>query len=722
MSSLRFRLISLVVTTLVVGAVSQSAGVRSAGAQSSVPASAFAHIGLYSQWPGMSRSPVLAAIRAASVRSGARSELRSLADSSFFADRDVSFGDSVFSASWADYDADGRLDVLTLDCDDMFCSHAVAKLFHNNGDGTFSEVTNTGLPGLWGSVASWADYDSDGHIDVLISGCPDDMCSTIVSKLYHNNGNGTFTENTHAGLPGVFTLLGGGVATWADYNNDGRPDVMIVGLNSADLRLTNASSVAPVVSSSAKLYRNKGDGTFSEVTNSGLPNLLSGLTNSVSWSDYDSDGYEDVLISGCSDAACSTFAGRLFHNNGNGTFTENTQAGLPGIFSPIGVNPVTWGDYDGDGRLDVLLTGSTSGGLILFGSQRNLIDPMVPVYVTKLFHNNGDGTFSEDTHAGLPQTIIAAVAWGDFNSDGRLDLLINHRPDGESFDYTATLFRNNGDGTFSEETSERHASTYIQLAWGDYNADNRPDILVSDLSWGMNSGIYKNNSTAAVTPLAAPTNLVARYTAKRFITFSWDESVSKTPTGSITYNLRVGTTPGGSEIVSPLANSSGARQVAQFGNSEGRTFAKLRIIYPGTFYWSVQAVGANFAGSSFTDGRTFFIPAKVELAVSRSQIFACKGNPRATTVTGSVNPIFDPGLPVVLQRRFGPTAGWNKVATKRSSSTGEFSFSNVGKNWKRSFWLRATINSTVAIRLVSPTLYVKVKGASSCVKPKKAKK
>ncbi len=730
MSSLRFRLISLVVLTLVVGVVSQSAGVRSADAQSSLPASAFARIGTFSQWPSARRSPALAAIRAASARFGVRNaELRSLADSSFFADRDVSFGDEVYLASWADYDADGRLDVLTLGCTDVGCSAVFAKLFHNNGDGTFSADANAGLPGgdFWPSSVSWADYDSDGYLDVLISGCPDAECSTVASRLYHNNKNGTFTENTHAGLPGVLSLFGEGVATWADYNNDGRLDVLLTGTNSPGISLGSPNSLAfgSASSSVTKLDRNNGDGSFSEDAHAGLPAPLSVWPNSASWSDYDADGYEDVLISGCSDVDCSTVVSRLYRNNGNGTFSENTRANLPGVFSAVfGANPATWSDYDGDGRSDVLLTGVTGIGFLLnsAASQRNLVDPAEPVFVTKLFHNNGDGTFSENTHAGLPTTMITYAAWGDYNSDGRLDLLINYLPDDLSFNYIATLFRNNGDGSFSEDTSERHESTIIGLAWGDYNADNRPDILVSDLSWGMNSGIYKNNSTAAVTPTAAPTKLTARLTAKRWITFSWLDSASKNSTNSITYNLRVGTKPGGSDIVSPLSNSSGARQVAQYGNAEGRTFAKLRIINAGTYYWDVQAVGANFAGSSFGLEQMFVIPPKLTLAVSKSRIFACGGKPSSTTASGKVSPIFAPGVTVVLQRRYRPLWGWKKVATTSTSASGAFSFSNVGKGEKRSFWLRATANSKVAIKLVSGSRHVTVKGAAACAKPKKAKK
>ena len=564
--------------------------------------------------------------------------------------------------------------------------------------------------------ASWADYDSDGHLDVLISGCSDDHCTGAVSRLYHNNGNGTFSEDTNAHLPGLASMFGEGVASWADYNNDGRLDVLLSGSSAGLITDSLSNLVGPAPSFATTLYQNNGDGTFSKVAKAGFSGVSGGV---ASWADYDSDGYEDVLISGCSDDQCSGVVSKLYHNNGNGTFSEDANAHLPGVASVLGGSPATWADYDGDGRPDVLITGTSGivGPVSLNAAQSGVKADGAFTAITKLFHNNGDGTFSEDTSAGLPAAMITAAAWGDYNSDGRLDILSNGCLDAACANLYATLYRNNGDGTFSEDVNERHLSVPIQLAWGDYNSDGRLDILVSDLMSGSYSGIYKNNSTAAVAALAAPTGLKARLTAKRWITFSWNASASQ----GVTYNLRVGTTPGGSEIVSPFAETSGARQLPQYGNAEGRTFAKLRIIHAGTYYWSVQAVGSNFAGSAFAKEKAFAIPPKVSLKLSKTRINACGRAPLSTSVSGSVGPIFDPGVIVVLQKRFGPLAGWTKVATTTTSASGAFGFANVGKGWKRSFWLRATINSTVAIRLVSPSRHVTVTGAASCVKPKKKK-
>ncbi len=119
----------------------------------------------------------------------------------------------------------------------------------------------------------------------------------------------------------------------------------------------------------------------------GLPAVRYG---SVAWGDYDNDGRLDVLVAGCTDGTCTARTARVYHNNGSGNFTD-ANAGLPGV----AYSAAAWGDYDGDGRLDILLAGNT-------GSAR----------IAKVYHNNGDGTFA-DSGASLAGVDYAAATWGD---------------------------------------------------------------------------------------------------------------------------------------------------------------------------------------------------------------------------------------------------------------------------------------------------------------------
>jgi hypothetical protein len=237
----------------------------------------------------------------------------------------------------------------------------------------FSEV-DAGLTGVWASSVAWGDYDNDGRLDILLTG---GTYTPPVAKIYHNNGNGTFTD-IGAGLRGVdFSSV-----AWGDYDNDGRLDILLTGEGGYSTFI-------------AKVYHNNGDGTFTDI-NAGLPGVVD---SSVAWGDYDNDGRLDILLTG---SAASGYIAKVYHNNGDGTFTD-IGAGLTGVYA----SSVAWGDYDNDGRLDILLTGSIG----------------YPNSIAKVYHNNSNGTFT-DIGAGLTGVEYSSVAWGDYDNDGWLDILL----------------------------------------------------------------------------------------------------------------------------------------------------------------------------------------------------------------------------------------------------------------------------------------------------------
>ena len=169
--------------------------------------------------------------------------------------------------------------------------------------------------------------------------------------------------------------------------------------------------------------------------------VLPGVSlSSVAWGDYDNDGLLDLLLTGLLESGSPI--SQVYHNNGNGTFSLNTNAVLPGVY----YGSVAWGDYDNDGRLDILLTGLTG-----FDAEYN------PIEISSVYHNNGDGSFTLNTNAVLPGVVSGCAAWGDYDNDGRLDILLTGDTGTQDTNGNEILisrvYHNNGDGSFSLNTN-----------------------------------------------------------------------------------------------------------------------------------------------------------------------------------------------------------------------------------------------------------------------------
>jgi hypothetical protein len=267
-------------------------------------------------------------------------------------------------AAFADYDNDGFLDLFVTDLGPGF-EGAKNLLFHNNGDGTFSLITNGPIVSDFGEGygASWIDYDDDGFVDLFVI---NRNLTNSHNFLYHNNGNGSFTRVLTNAIATDVWAIGATTEAWGDYDNDGLPDLFISDSNGARNRL----------------YHNNGNGAFTNVASG--PMLLppsGGLSYSAAWGDYDNDGYLDLFV--------VNYGGNnaLFHNNKNGTFTPVLagSAGTPVQHSGGGL--CTWVDYDNDGFLDLFLAGGEPGPLPHF-----------------LYHNNGN------TNAWLEVKCVGTVA------------------------------------------------------------------------------------------------------------------------------------------------------------------------------------------------------------------------------------------------------------------------------------------------------------------------
>ncbi|NPA68426.1 MAG: hypothetical protein GXO50_07455, partial [Chlorobi bacterium] len=356
----------------------------------------------------------------------------------------ISYGDIALS----DYNNDGFQDILLTGADKYW--NPVSKIYKNNGDGTFSEQTQIDLYGVYYSSVAWGDYNNDGYPDILISGDRDtDPC---ISVIYKNNGDGTFTEQTGITLPGVKK----GSVSWCDYNNDGYSDILLTGAD---------ENWNPV----SKIYKNNGNGTFSDI-NAGLTGVLE---SSVAWDDYNNDGFQDILLTGKDQY--NYVISKVYKNNGDGTFSEQTQINLTGVFS----GSAAWGDYNNDGFSDILLTGSDENW-----------HP-----VSKIYKNNGNETFTEQTQIDITNVRFGSVAcWGDYNNDNYLDILLTGKSDDGEI---SEIYKNNGNETFTKQTQINLTGvSYSSAVWGDINNDNYSDIVISGEYLGNKiTKLYINNET-----------------------------------------------------------------------------------------------------------------------------------------------------------------------------------------------------------------------------------
>jgi predicted nucleotidyltransferase len=365
-------------------------------------------------------------------------------------------GVSSGSSAFADVDNDGDKDLLITGYNNS--NQRITKLYKNNGSGVFSEVQGTPFDKVNFSSIAFADVDNDSDQDLLITGFNEN--NQRIAKLYINNGSGTFS--VVAGTP--FEGVSFGSVAFADVNNDGRQDIFITGENTAE---------QPV----AKLYMNNGTGSFSEAV--GTP--FQGVYNSsIAVADIDNDGNKDIIITGKS--GYSQDISRLYKNNGNGSFTHVSAANLESISS----GSVAFADIEGDGDQDVLIIGYS----IYYG------------LVARLYKNNGSGTFTQVTNHALKPRQNGAIAFTDIDNDGDIDLLstgLTPLNQGSS-----VLYTNDGNGVFTDTSTPFIGMSYSQIAFADIDNDGDQDVLVtgSETASLGKTMLYRNDGTGVYTLIA----------------------------------------------------------------------------------------------------------------------------------------------------------------------------------------------------------------------------
>jgi len=342
--------------------------------------------------------------------------------------------------AWGDYDNDGFLDLFVT----SFDRTSFNTLYHNERDGTFTRFA-AGAPANESNARSagcfWGDYDNDGFLDLFVTNLGIDA----TNWLYRNNGNGTFQKMTGVQAGPIASDAGGRSvsAAWGDFDADGYLDLFVANGALAENKLD-------------ALYRNLGQGHFTNIT------LASGITEALessqgTWADVDGDGRLDLFVT--HNAGQGNY---IYRNLGNGSFEAITNGNV--LNEQLNSVGSAWGDYDNDGKLDLFVVNGTLDGQL----QNNA-----------LYRNGGGGNFEKITTGDIVNDfgMFRGCAWADYDNDGYLDLFVVNEGLGNR------LYHNNGDGTFTRVTEGDIVTDIANsngCSWGDYDNDGFLDLFVAN--------------------------------------------------------------------------------------------------------------------------------------------------------------------------------------------------------------------------------------------------
>ncbi len=464
------------------------------------------------------------------------------------------------------------------------------------------------MPGVIEGEARWGDLNNDGYPDLIYCGQSD---AGRITEVYLNDRSCAFCHGNsyllhHQSLTGIKSV-GSDCLDLGDYDNDGDLDLVMAGM------AVSMSVDTPM----ACVYVNDGTGTF---TVDAASPLIAVSGASVAWGDYDNDGDLDLYIQGTD--AFGVPVARLYKNHPLGVLTWDTSQTL----TPLCAGSAEWADYDGDGDLDLLVTGSDSAGtlrtifyendpvgtLVNTGSHGlpgvNLSDTAwgdfdndgdldlaftgcngAGLKISDVYRNDGAGVF---TALGVLRDLYrSSVAWGDFDNDGALDLALCGY---DSFGLYTEIYRNTG-GSFTVVEDDFPGVREGSLSWVDIDDDGNLELFLIGADWNNKYARPYNNLGLPVSDLpGSPTNFACS-PAPCGLRLQWSGATdTETPSSGLYYNLRVGSTSGGDDVF------SGTYGTPLMGNLYEATDWVLRIP-PGTYYWSVQAVDTALSASEWPE-------------------------------------------------------------------------------------------------------------------------
>lgn len=498
------------------------------------------------------------------------------------------------AAAWGDYDADGDLDLVINGRDANFTNRI--SIYSNNGDGTFTladsdSIAGTQLIPLNDGGVAWGDFDNDGDLDLVITGfeqVPPDQPTPRRTLLYeYTLGGFNLVGNP---VDGTNSFIGSNRfdPTWVDYDSDGLLDLYIGGTISTGFTIFDNSI----------LYSNNGNGTFSIDST-----LIDGTTpfegyseGAAAWGDISGNGYPDLLSEGAN--GFQGLNSTLYENNGNATFSLLLRGRSSSLLSRPGgrLGDVRMVDFDNDGDLDIYLSGEANGGSFVAG----------------FFANEGNNQFTfvaniQGGFRGFTGHIGGGVSWGDFDGDGDSDIAYGGFASGGRF---TRIDQNVGNNDFDlllnpiDGNSDFPGLSGGEIRFGDYDNDGDLDLLVHGVpsaSGAPSTVLYQNTTNHTNAKPLAPSNLSVIRTPHG-VSFFWDTATDDvTPSEGLNYNIRIGSTPGGSDILAPMSIIGGQNDGKRLIPARGmiQSTSTHMNLPNGTYYWSVQAIDPGHQGSVF---------------------------------------------------------------------------------------------------------------------------
>ncbi|MFH1371849.1 MAG: VCBS repeat-containing protein [Planctomycetota bacterium] len=464
-------------------------------------------------------------------------------------------------SAWGDFDNDGDLDLVICGKYPYLGPWTWVTLTYENQGGTLVQKAQANLTGISnesGGGLAWGDYDGDGDLDLAMAGLTD--ASTRIARIYKNDGTGTLTNDTNQVLVGVSNAT----IAWGDYDNDGDLDLVVIGYDG-----TEPNSI---------LYKNDPLGTLTADSATSLTGLHTG---SADWADIDGDADLDLLLTGHDGATQQAI---FYINNPVGTLTDDGPHGLNGV----NYSDVAFGDYDNDGDMDLAITGSDGAG-----SQKSLI-----------YENDGSGVFT-DTSAGLTNVYRSSVAWGDYDNDGDLDLVLCGY-DGGSLH--TRFYENTGSGFSLDYTLTGVREGSVNFA--DVNDDGDLDFFMTGADWSTTyARLYSNKGGLSNISPSAPNSLTCTPDdVNGGILLEWSGTEdNETPLAGLYYAVRVGTEPGENDIL------SGTYSTPLMGNHGQATQLFLNVPID-TYYWSVKTIDSGFKASDWASEQVcHYCPGDIDL-------------------------------------------------------------------------------------------------------------
>lgn len=470
------------------------------------------------------------------------------------------------STLWADLDSNGFLDLVGISLT------GTALTFERN-NGSYLSLAGSLALGKTAPVSGLvtADYDGDGQLDLLLLG-------NSANPLFRNltvKTSSSLSFPAMSNQPLALSVTNTAGAAWADLDGDGDLDLILTPTAAADL--------SPLA---VQQFRNDSGGLTPITTT--LPNS----SGPVVAADFDGDGATDVLLFNTGSAHNTVL---LLHNDGTGAFTDT------GAIFPTGqVIAAGWTDFNGDGRPDVWLQ---------FKVANESANPRPTTELALLQQTNG--RFTEILR--LPASVMrqaSAPAWGDFDHDGAPDFIAPFNA--PSFQISGgllittyapqlTIWHNDGEGHFTPRGYVTSNSPTLEVIAGDANADGALDVAFSPGSGiGKDGTYFLNPNRPPNFPPSQPGGMQS-FSFGTNLFFFWTEATDPNQTAPLTYNLRVGSSPGGNDIVASMSLTDGTRQVVAPGNCGFSTYrtVKLPTANFDALYWSVQAVDNSFVGGPF---------------------------------------------------------------------------------------------------------------------------